>query len=332
MNNMIIKDYKPFNGQHCETTAIGSLLLHLGIELSEPMIFGLGEGLGFVYWKMKNWDFPFLGGRVKQDVLTENVCRNLNLELEVKQTTSMKKAWGNVKDYLDNGIPVGLKLDCYHLEYFTTKIHFAAHYASIYGYDDHMAYLNDTNQQGRAAITSLESLALARNEKGPMSSRNRSFVIRKNDKIPDLKIVTTKALLNNAQAFLSPPIKNLGYKGMLKASSEIQKWFDSSTSIETEFQTVAMLMERAGTGGALFRNLYRDFLKESAEILVSDKILAAHNEYAKIAELWTEVSELFVLVSKIKDRKHITEASSLLIELAEKERQTMEKIKIAIVN
>jgi hypothetical protein len=42
---MIVENFKPFIGQHCETKATGSLLQHLGIRLSEPMLFGLGEGL-----------------------------------------------------------------------------------------------------------------------------------------------------------------------------------------------------------------------------------------------------------------------------------------------
>ncbi len=144
---MIIKDFKPFNGQHCETTATGSLLYQLDIKLSEPMLFGIGQGLGYIFWNMKIMDFPFIGGRVKPDVLTENICRNLNLNLEVKETSSIKKAWENVKFFLDKGKAVGLKLDCYHLDYFTTKIHFAGHYASIYGYDYEFAYLNDTNNK-----------------------------------------------------------------------------------------------------------------------------------------------------------------------------------------
>jgi hypothetical protein len=41
---MTIKDFKPFKGQHCETTATGSLLNQIGLELSEPMLFGIGEG------------------------------------------------------------------------------------------------------------------------------------------------------------------------------------------------------------------------------------------------------------------------------------------------
>lgn len=59
---MKIDHFKPFDGQHCETTATGTLLQQIGIELSEPMLFGLGEGLGFIYWNMKIMDFPFIEG------------------------------------------------------------------------------------------------------------------------------------------------------------------------------------------------------------------------------------------------------------------------------
>lgn len=41
--------------RHCETTALGVLLRHQGIDLSEPMLFGLGSGLSFVYWTASAW-------------------------------------------------------------------------------------------------------------------------------------------------------------------------------------------------------------------------------------------------------------------------------------
>jgi len=328
---MIIKDFKPFNGQHCETTATGSLLRQIGIELSEPMLFGIGEGLGYVFWKMKIMDFPFIGGRVKTDVLTENICRNLNLNLEVKETSSIKKAWENVKTYLDEGKAVGLKLDCYHLEYFTSKIHFAGHYASIYGYDDEVAYLNDTNQQGRKAQTTLKNLALARNEKGPMSSRNLSYTITKKKELPDLKKVVKQAIKNNVREFLNPPIKNLYYKGMLKTSTEIKKWFETSKNIKDEFQTSAMLMERAGTGGSLFRNMYRDFLKESGELIESNELIKASDEYAGIAKLWKKVSDIFIQIGETEDLKYVNEASEVLVELSVREKETMQQLERAFV-
>lgn len=326
---MILEKFKPFVGQHCETTATGSLLKQIGIELSEPMLFGIGEGIGFLFWRMKIMDFPFIGGRVKTDKLTENICRNLNLKLEVKETSSIKKAWKNIEVPLSNGKAVGLKLDCYHLDYFTNKIHFAGHYATIYGYDNKYAYLNDTDQQGCQVKTTLQNLELARNEKGPMSSKNLSFTIKQKEKLPNLQPVIKKAIVNNAKDFLNPPIKNLGYKGIKKTAAEIKKWYQQSNDIKSEFQTSAMLMERAGTGGALFRNLYRDFLKESHEIIGMEELKQGYEEFKEHALKWTEISNLFLKIGETKDQSYLNEASEIFIELSEKEKQTMEKLKKA---
>ncbi|NQW07409.1 MAG: BtrH N-terminal domain-containing protein [Candidatus Pelagibacter sp.] len=326
---MIIKDFKAFKGQHCETTTTGSLLYQLDINLSEPMLFGLGEGLGYIFWNMKIMDFPFIGGRIKPDALTENICRNLNLTLEVKETSSIKKAWKNIQENLEQGKAVGLKLDCYHLEYFTTKIHFAGHYASIYGYDDQLAYLNDTNQQGRDARSTLKNLELARNERGPMSSKNLSYTISKNGELPELKKVIKRAIHNNANDFLNPPIKNIGYKGIYKTSTEIKNWFKTSKDIKKDFQTSASLMEKGGTGGSLFRNIYRDFLKESGELIKSNELIEASEEYNKISKLWKDVADLFIKTGETEDIKYVNQASEIFIELSEREKTVMEKLKVA---
>ena len=321
---MKIQKLKPFDGQHCETTATGTLLRQLDIELSEPMLFGLGQGLGFIFWNMKSMDFPFIGGRVKPDALTENIARNLNLELTVKETSSQQKAWKNVKELIDKGQAVGLKLDCFHLEYFSRPFHFAGHYAALYGYDNDNAFLVDTKQQGGQVKTSLKSLALARAEKGPMSSKNLYYTLRKTNKKFDLKTAILTAIRNNATEHINPPITNIGYKGIFKTSSEIIKWFKTSKDIENDFKTTAMLMEKAGTGGALFRNLYRDFLKESYDLLKLDKLKKGHQAFVEIASLWTSVSELFEKVSQTKDFKYIQQASDILKTISDKEKKTME--------
>lgn len=320
----IINNFKSFIGQHCETTATGSLLKNLEIELSEPMLFGLGEGLSYIFWNMKIMDFPFIGGRVKPDILTQNFCKNLNLHLEVEETSSIKKAWENVKEKIDNNIPVGLKLDSYYLDYFTNKIHFAGHYVAMYGYDDKFAYLVDTKQQGSEAKTTLKNLELARNEKGPMSSRNLCYTIQKTNEKYDLKTAIKTAIKNNAKEYLNPPIKNISYKGILKTSEEIKKWFKNSKDIKGDFKTTAMLMQKAGTGGAIFRNLYRDFLKESYEILEIDNIKIAHEQFIEIAKLWTEVSILFDKTGDMQDIKYINQASEILVDLSKKEKIAME--------
>ncbi|MFC7348509.1 BtrH N-terminal domain-containing protein [Chryseobacterium zhengzhouense] len=325
---MKVENLKAFDGQHCETTATGTLLRQLGIELSEPMLFGLGQGLGFIFWNMKTMDFPFVGGRIKPDLLTENIARNLNLELRVKETSSTQKAWDNVKKLIDNGQIVGLKLDCFHLEYFSRPFNFAGHYTAFYGYDNDDAFLVDTKQQGGLVKTSLKSLALARAEKGPMSSKNLYYTLHKTDKEYDLKTAIITAIKNNATEYIHPPITNIGYKGIYKTSSEIVKWFKTSKDVENDFKTSAMLMEKAGTGGALFRNLYRDFLKESHDLLKLDKLKEGHEAFLEIAELWTSVSHLFEKVGETKDFKYIQQASEILKAISDKEKKTMEILAI----
>lgn len=321
---MEIKNLKPFDGQHCETTATGTLLQQLGIELSEPMLFGLGEGLGFIFWNMKTMDFPFIGGRIKPDALTKNIARNLQLDLTVKETSSSQIAWEKVKELIDNNHAVGLKLDCYHLQYFSMPFHFAGHYVAMVGYNSDNAFLVDTKQQGGLVKTSLKSLALARAEKGPMSSRNLYYTLLKTDNQYDLKTAITTAIRNNATEYINPPITNIGYKGISKTGTEIVKWYKTSKDIENEFKTTAMLMEKAGTGGALFRNLYRDFLKQSYDLLQLDILAKGHHAFSEIAEHWTSVSQLFEKVSQTQDFKYIQQAAILLKTISAKEKTAME--------
>ena len=62
-----------------------------------------------------------------------------------------------------------------------------------------------------------------------------------------------------------------------------------STDVERDFGLIATLMERAGAGDALFRNIYRDFLGEAAEMTGSARIADAAEDYSAIADQWSRV-------------------------------------------
>lgn len=118
----------------------------------------------------------------------------------------------------------------------------------------------------------------------------------------------------NAHDYLNPPIRNIGYKGIVKMSDEILKWPSRSNIIEHDLCLTALLMERAGTGGALFRNLYRDFLKESAELLEEPKIEQAHSLFSEIAPMWVSVSASIDRAGRTGDYQELSQASKLLLE------------------
>ncbi|MFB4268668.1 BtrH N-terminal domain-containing protein [Nonomuraea sp. GTA35] len=313
--------------QHCETTALGVLLRHEGLDLSEPLLFGLGSGLSFVYWDSKGMPFPFLGGRVKPFELTRNLAARLGLTLAVAETTSPRKAWQNVATPLDAGRPVGLQLDSYHLDYFRSRVHFGGHVVAMYGYDEHHAYLVDTDQQGGTVRTSRDGLARARAERGPMTARNRSFTLTLPARVPAWQDQLIPAVRDCAEAFLSAPIANLGHRGIAKAGKQVPGWLRRAGEPGRDLPQAALLMERGGTGGALFRALYRDFLDECARLIDDDGLRTGHRLYAEAAVLWTEVSTLIAKAGESGDADCLEQAGAVLHELSRIEHDAMQVLR-----
>ncbi|MEU2123569.1 BtrH N-terminal domain-containing protein [Nocardia niwae] len=321
-----VRDIDACGAQHCETTTLGVLLRHQGIHLSEPMLFGLGSGLSFVYWDSKSMGFPFLGGRVKPFDLTRNLAARLGLELSVQETTSPRRAWENVVGPVDAGHPVGLQLDSYHLDYFGSKVHFGGHVVALYGYDDHDAYLVDTDQQGGTVSTSLTSLAQARAARGPMTAKHRSFTLTAPRNPPSTRSRIIPAITACARAFLDPPIANLGYRGIEKAGKLVPTWFRRTDDPRRDLTQAALLMEEAGTGGALFRNFYRDFLAECTRTLDSPHLRTGHELYTEAAALWTEVAALVAQAGESGDTQSLSRAGAILRDLSRIEREAMQAL------
>lgn len=85
---------------------------------------------------------------------------------------------------------------------------------------------------------------------------------------------------------------------------------------------------RAGTGGALFRNLYRDFLTEAADLVPSkaNSITKARDEVARSAELWTSVACLLDHCAADGRARHLVEAALLCQPIAEHEVSAMQSL------
>ena len=112
-----IAGFEPFVGQHCETTTTGNLLKAAGLELSEPMLFGLGEGLSYGVFVMKAMAMPFIGGRPRLEQVTQTLADNLGFKVDYRQSRSTRRAWANVAEFVDAGQPVGVKLNSRFLDY-----------------------------------------------------------------------------------------------------------------------------------------------------------------------------------------------------------------------
>jgi hypothetical protein len=162
-----------------------------------------------------------------------------------------------------------------------------------------------------------------------MSSKNLYYVIEPGDekfdqsKLPEMALA---AVRENAKRYLSPPINNISYKGITKTSKEVIAWYNSSKDVKRDFSTSAMLMERAGTGGALFRNLYRDFLKEAYKLTKSPILQQGYQDFCAIAKDWSRVIELFQKIADTSEERYVIEVSELFKEISAAEYDAMQKL------
>ncbi len=320
---MLIPNFIHHPGVHCESTAVRNLLAFDGLLLSEPMVFGLGSGLNFIYWDMKRMPFPFIGGRVRPGELSANLAENLGFDLVVEETGSREKAWANLKRDLSENRPVGLKLDMFYLPYFRNPPHFPAHYVVACGFDEKSAFLADTDFKTIQEVP-ISDLQKARSARGFFSSRNLSFkVANVPDKI-NFPSCIRKAVRKTAAQMLYPPIKNLGISGIRKFSSEILDWQARSGNPKRDFESFYTLFEKAGTGGAGFRNLYHDFLRECLAHVSSPHLQKAHIIFSELASAWTEISEKIRQAPNSKSLSDELEKISGLISLqADREEKAM---------
>ncbi|HIH43673.1 MAG TPA: BtrH N-terminal domain-containing protein [Candidatus Methanoperedenaceae archaeon] len=287
---MIIDNFKHYPGVHCESTSMRDLLAYNGLRLSEPMVFGLGCGLGFIYWDMKKMPFPFVGGRIKPGELSKNISDNIGFKLTVEETRSSGKAWITLKENLLQNCPVGLKGDMFYLDYLDHPSHFAAHYIVACGFDDHDVFVADTDFRVIQKV-SIGNLQLARSARGLFSSGNLSFRVDNAPERVDLAHCIRNAFRETGYAMLNPPIKNFGISGMRKFSREILDWHKRSNNPQRDFESHYVMFEKAGTGGAGFRNLFYGFLKESLHYLKDSRVEKACDIYSEIAPVWTKISD-----------------------------------------
>jgi hypothetical protein len=256
------------------------------------MLFGLGEGLGFIFINLSSLPLPFVGGRSKPFALTQALCGNLGLSCAAVETTSKTRAWAALEEPLRAGQPVGLQLDCFHLEYFSRPVHFAGHFVAAHGFDDREVWLVDTAQQGSLQRVSRDSLEKARFAKGPMAAKARSWTIAPPKRTPPLELATRNAICANARQYLNPAFKGASHLGILKLAESLPGWLDLAKRPAEDLPLAALLMEQAGTGGSLFRNFYRDFLSEACEYLAGAraKLAQAQVLFADSAREWAAIA------------------------------------------
>lgn len=343
------KEIKPFNncpaldGYHCQTNALAKIYHFYGHPLSEEMLFGLGAGLGFIYWKMKfgNKTSVFIGGRGNTKTFFEDIGRRTGVKIVMKSTSSEKKAEKVLLEKLSKKEPVMIFVDMGFLPWFNfpEEYHFGGHTIVICGYDGETVLASDIEQKGERLndgrilkrgfyypIT-LEQLRKARNSHyKPYPPKNKWLDFDFSDFHPPTIGDIYSSIKQTADAMLNPPIKNIGIKGIRHTAKEIKKWpkVFSEKELRENLYNLYTYIEIGGTGGGSFRYMYSRFLKESAEITDNEELERGSDRFYKSGKLFSEIGMLFENVEKANDLEvKISKAGERFEKIAEIEEDTL---------
>src|SRR5436190_13380780 len=113
-------EFTHLQAAHCENGVTTNLLKHSGVQdLSEPLVFGIGSGLFYVYLPfLKINNGPAIAFRTMPGMIFKRTCNSLGIEVVRKKFSSEKAAEKFLLENLKHGQPVGCQVGVYYLTYF----------------------------------------------------------------------------------------------------------------------------------------------------------------------------------------------------------------------
>jgi hypothetical protein len=200
-----------------------------GRDWSNEFLWGLGQGGGFAYLRINVADPPrqmFTGNATPRQ--HRYLAELFGASFTESENRAFKSSWSKACAALDAGTPPVLgPLDMYHLPYYTGlyhQRHIPIHFFLLVGYDEDQAYVLDTNQDKVQTIPR-DELQQAWNVNVPgLGKRNRLAILEIPTTLPSDTELVRKAIADQSQSMLRPPVSLLGIPAMKKLADEIAGW------------------------------------------------------------------------------------------------------------
>lgn len=317
---------------HCENGVISNLLNHRGISISEPMAFGIGSGLFFVYLPFLKVNFaPGFSYRPMPGRIFRRLAKRLGIRIKHQRFSSPEKAKAVLDEKLQQGIPVGLQVGVYHLTYFPDeyRFHFNAHNLVVYGKEGGEYLISDPVMDNTTRLTEQE-LERVRFAKGALPPEGHLYYLERLPEQYDLEKAIKKGIRQTCNDMLAP-VPIVGVQAMRWVARNIRKW-PKTVGIKTTNHYLGQLVrmqEEIGTGGGGFRFIYAAFLQEAGTLLNNPSLVQRSTEMTAIGDAWRD----FALdISRIyKNRKSGNDVydnlSEQLMAIAEQEKQFFIQLK-----
>lgn len=291
---------------HCENGVTAGLFSFNGIEMTEPLVFGIGSGLFFAHMPfMKLSGIPVTGFRPLPGVIFTRAAKRLGIKMKVKTFKDEAAAMARLDENLAAGIPTGCVVGVFHLTYFPApyRFHFNAHNLVVFGKEDDRYLISDPIMETVNGLTAHE-LKKVRFAKGTAPPKGKMYwPVSIPGKI-NLEKAVIKGIRKTCYDMTEIPLSYFGAKGIRYLAGQVRKWPRKLGDKKANLYLgqVVRMQEEIGTGGAGFRFLYAAFLQQCAHIFGDDRFRAFSMRMTEIGDLWREFA---VEASRVvKNRSH----------------------------
>ena len=330
-------DFKHKQTAHCENGVVSNMLRYYGIDLNEPLIFGIGSGMFFSHMPFLTvGGIPVTSFRPLPGMIFKRVSKRLGLQFERrKKYRNPRKAMEDLDKNLQKGIPTGMLVGVYHLTYFPKpyRFHFNAHNIVVFGKKGDRYLISDPIM-GNKETLSYDELLRVRYAKGTFAPEGHMYWVKKVPEHIDIERAVIKGIKHTCKDMLTIPLPMFGVKGIRYLSKKLRAYPKKLGAKKAAAYTgqIVRAQEEIGTGGAGFRFMYGAFLQEAGELLNNSRITELSKEISVIGDMWREFA---VITGRIvKNRNSAGEsydaAADLLLKIADKEEVFFKELKKAV--
>ncbi len=309
---------------HCETGALSNLLRHHGLDLSEPMIFGLASGLTYAWLPLIRINgLPLMAYRLPPRMIIRNLARRQpDLRIRFRRYRRAEEGMADLDRRLDAGQVVGLQTSVFFLPYFpeAMRFHFNAHNLVVYGREGD-EYLISDPVFDRPVRCDRASLRKARFTRGPLAPRGLLYTIEQVPESLDLARQVQRAIRFTARMNgRFNPVPFAGVRGMRRVARHIDRLEHGDRHQARLFLGhIVRMQEEIGTGGGGFRYLYAAFLQEAGERLGQTELQALGETLIAIGDAWREFALLAARIIKQRGEQSFPAVSQALRKVADRE-------------
>lgn len=334
----IIIDYKHRQAGHCESGATSNLFNYYGVQISEPMAFGIGTGLYFSYLPFLKLQFaPMMSFRNFPNTVFHRSTKYLGVDgTVIKKFNDPKESMDALDRNLEKGIPTGVQVGVFNLTFFPPeyRMHYNMHNMVVFGKEGNHYHISDTVMEHPQVLT-YEDLLRVRWAKGPFAPKGKMYWINHVKPELDIKSAVNSGIKKTVYEMIKVPFPLIGTKGIRWMAKDLKKWPKKHGNEKASFYLgqILRMAEDFGTGGAGFRYIFGAFLKESGEKFNNKELLEASDMMGQTANKWREFT--YIGARNCKNRSKPEEdygmLGSMLYEIGNMEEEVYKKLDKIII-